>query len=586
MLLQGRRPRVLHWYHAGPMLFGDWGTSRLYVLGIAFAVMGQASLWYMAAMSILLIAVGWAYDVICRHFPDGSGVYSAARDRSESLAVVGGLLLCTDYIVTAALSALAACHYLQLPHPHLWAAGSIAVVGIINYFGPTRAGTLALVVALVTIVFTAIIGIASLPHLSEAVVTRPTGSVWASWSQFTAIILAISGVEAVANMTGIMVEPVTKTVRRSIWPVLIEIVVLNLILTVAMQAVPLKVLGDGDAAQAMTAHRDDMLNVLADYYVGPVFAGLAGLAFGALLLSAVNTAVTDLVSVQFTMARDRELPGRFGGLNRWGMPVIPLLVGTIIPMATVLLAQDVVILAELYAIGVVGAIALNVSICATNKGLGLKRHEQIGMVLLSVLLIAIWVTIACEKPRALVFAGGIIGAGLIARWLTRNYASVGEWMLAPTPYPMQIPLEPISVASPGPIAVGLTQDIPGGQVPVKSMPPAVPPKQILVASRGNPKLLRFAFEFAKAQQAEVLIVYVRYIAVDVVLLVRPMWQPTTMLSNSIDWPTRSQPSSECRTSWCTRPPVTSPKRSWILPRRAPSMYSCWAQLAAAHSGRR
>lgn len=514
MLFQGRRPRVLQWYHAGPMLFGDWGTSRLYVLGIAFAFMGQASLWYMAAMTILLIAVGWAYDVICRHFPDGGGVYSAARERSESLAVIGGLLLCTDYLVTASLSALAAFHYLHLPHPHFWAAGGIAIVGVINYFGPTRAGTLALVVALVTMVFTAIIGIASLPHLSEAVVTRPSGSVWTSWSQLTAIILAISGVEAVANMTGIMVEPVTKTVRRSIWPVLIEIVVLNLILTIAMQAVPLNVLGNGDAAQAMTAHRDDMLNALAEYYVGPVFAALAGLAFGALLLSAVNTAVTDLVSVQFAMARDKELPGRFGGLNRWGMPAIPLLIATLVPIATVLIAQDVVILAELCAIGVVGVIAMSVLVCATNRRLGLKLPEQIGMLLLSSLLIAIWVTIACEKPLALIFLCVIIGAGVFARWLTRNSASVGEWMLAPSPFPLQFPNGRVHAAPRSSAAVG-PKVLLGDQIPAASAPQVVSRKRFMVASHGNPKLLRFAFEYAKSQQAELWVVYIRYIAVDV-----------------------------------------------------------------------
>ena len=40
MLSVGERPRVLKWFHAGPMLFGDWGTSRLYVLGLAFASNG------------------------------------------------------------------------------------------------------------------------------------------------------------------------------------------------------------------------------------------------------------------------------------------------------------------------------------------------------------------------------------------------------------------------------------------------------------------------------------------------------------------------------------------------------------------
>ena len=125
MLVQGNRPRVLHWYHAGPMLFGDWGTSRLYVLGLAFFFTGRSSIWFMGAMSILLIAVGWAYDVICRHFPEGGGVYSAARQRSENLSVIGGLLLAADYVVTAALSALDAFHYLHLPYPQFWAAAGL-----------------------------------------------------------------------------------------------------------------------------------------------------------------------------------------------------------------------------------------------------------------------------------------------------------------------------------------------------------------------------------------------------------------------------------------------------------------------------
>ena len=506
MLVQGNRPRVLHWYHAGPMLFGDWGTSRLYVIGLAFFFTGQASLWFMGAMSFLLIAVGWAYSVICRHFPDGGGVYSAARLRSENLAVIGGLLLAADYVVTAALSALDAFHYLHVPHPEIWAAAGIALVGVINYFGPTKAGAAALVVALVTIVFTLIIGVAAVPHLSQAVVTEPTGNLWSSWTQFTAIILAISGVEAVANMTGIMVPPVEKTARRAIWPVLIEIVVLNLVLTLAMHAIPLDVLGNGDPAQAMTAHRDDMLNVLAAYYVGPKFAAVASLAFAALLLSAVNTSVTDLVSIQFMMARDRELPRPFGGLNRFGMPVLPLIIGTLIPVLTVLLAPDVGILAELYAIGVVGAVAINVSVCATNPKLGLKRFEQVGMLLLAILLVAIWFTIAYEKPRALLFASSIVGIGLFARWLTHNYSTIGQWMAAPTNFPLLVPLDSAAATT----GVASSREI---ETPALPIPHLTPSKRVMVATRGNSKLLRFAFEHSKAQHAEVWVMFIRYVAI-------------------------------------------------------------------------
>ena len=152
MLATGERPRELRWYHAGPMLFGDWGTSRLYVLGLAFAFNGRASFWFIALMSVLLVGVGWSYEIICRLFPDGGGVYSSARHRSQLLAVIGGLLLCADYVVTASLSCLDAFHYLEaalgfhglavmgVPIEAVLAAATILAIGGLNYFGPTKTG--------------------------------------------------------------------------------------------------------------------------------------------------------------------------------------------------------------------------------------------------------------------------------------------------------------------------------------------------------------------------------------------------------------------------------------------------------------
>src|ERR1700712_2485247 len=160
MLSTGERPRELHWYHAGPMLFGDWGTSRLYVLGLAFAFTGRSSFWFVAAMCALMIGVGWCYEIICRLFPDGGGVYSSAQRRSQLLAVVGGLLLCADYVVTASLSCLDAFHYLGINGYYLTLGGpsttkggvpidalaatlTILAIGGLNYFGPTKTGAVA-----------------------------------------------------------------------------------------------------------------------------------------------------------------------------------------------------------------------------------------------------------------------------------------------------------------------------------------------------------------------------------------------------------------------------------------------------------
>src|SRR5258708_36384448 len=110
MLTTGERPRALRWYHAGPMLFGDWGTSRLYVLGLAFAFNGRASFWFIALMSVLLVGVGWSYEIICRLFPDGGGVYSSARHRSQLLAGRRGPLPCADDLGAAGRSCLHAVH--------------------------------------------------------------------------------------------------------------------------------------------------------------------------------------------------------------------------------------------------------------------------------------------------------------------------------------------------------------------------------------------------------------------------------------------------------------------------------------------
>jgi nucleotide-binding universal stress UspA family protein len=494
MLAEGQRPRELHWYHAAAMLFGDWGTSRLYVLGLAFFYTGRASLWFMAAMSLLLIGVGWGYKVVCRIYPDGGGVYSSARHRSPTLAMIGGLLLCADYIVTAAISALDGFKYLNIPHAQWFALGSVIAIGCVNYFGPRKSGTAALVVAVVTIVLTLIIALFAAPSLEHAQIGRPAGSPLSWWAQFTSLILAISGVEAIANMTGLMVEPVEKTASRAILPVLAEIVVLNLVLTLAMLATPLDVLGDGNAANAYSAHRDDMLRVIATHYVGPTFAAGASIVFALLLLSAANTAISDLVSIQFMMSRDRELPAFLGLLNAWGMPVLPLVAATAVPVGVLLVFSDVDQLADLYAIGVVGAVAINLGSCATNPKIELARYERIGMGGLSVLMIAVWITIAYEKPHALIFAMSILGVGLVTRYLVQHRAQVRDWALAEFG-------QPKAAAEPA-----------FGELEWK---PVATPNRMLVATPGRLAAFRFALQEAKEHNLELDVLFVRHLAVPV-----------------------------------------------------------------------
>jgi len=74
-----KRPRNVDWKRAAAILYGDWGTSKAYVIGLAFAVAGYASFWLIAAMCVLTALVGLNYMVICRLYPDGGGVYAAVK---------------------------------------------------------------------------------------------------------------------------------------------------------------------------------------------------------------------------------------------------------------------------------------------------------------------------------------------------------------------------------------------------------------------------------------------------------------------------------------------------------------------------
>src|SRR6201993_5409152 len=131
-----KRPRNVDTPRAAAILYGDWGTSKAYVIGLAFAVGGYSSFWLIAAMCLLTALVGVNYMIICRLYPDGGGVYASVRHRSEVISIVGAFLLIADYLVTAAISALSAFQYLGVPHPEKFAAMSILIMGLLHFMGP------------------------------------------------------------------------------------------------------------------------------------------------------------------------------------------------------------------------------------------------------------------------------------------------------------------------------------------------------------------------------------------------------------------------------------------------------------------
>jgi len=87
-------------------------------------------------------------------------------------------------------------------------------------------------------------------------------------------------------------------------------------------------------------------------------------------------------------------------------------------------------LASLYAIGVVGAITLNLASCATNFALPLKRWERNLLFISAGILLLIELTIALQKHNALFFVLTVLATGLALRYMAK--------LIVPIPIPAEI----------------------------------------------------------------------------------------------------------------------------------------------------
>ena len=497
------RPRNVDWKRAAGLLYGDWGTSKAYVIGLAFVAAGFASLPIILAVCILTAIVAYNYIIVCAHFPDGGGVYSAARSQSRFLASVGALLLIANFLVTAALSGWAAASYLGVRTQYAPVAAMvlILVVGVINYFGPKHSGSVSIYLAVPAILVVFGIIAFSIPYLNVSHLEPRHENLGNTWVAFVGVILALSGVEAIANITGVMkLDPdataaapkVTRTATKAILPVAIEVVAGTALIGWAMLSL------SKSFGSELAAHKEDMLRFVGQHYAtlaggpwfGQVFAWFVGIIFGLLLISAVNTAVVALIGVIYMMAQDGEMPQRFARLNKYGVPQIPLVVAVAIPILILAITRQFEALAGLYAIGVVGAIAVNLGSCTFNKRLNLRPWERIIMGGTFFVLAGVELTLAKTKPDALFFAMCVLVVGLAFRAYSHKLSGLKTMTVARTVADM---------VSPDKIAA-IQPRLEEGQ-------------KIMVAARGVTQVLSFALEEAELRKATLCVLFVKEVSV-------------------------------------------------------------------------
>jgi nucleotide-binding universal stress UspA family protein len=281
---------------------------------------------------------------------------------------------------------------------------------------------------------------------------------------------------------------------------MLEVCVFTALLGLAMHALPGLVVNQGDVdAPGHRGVRDYMLRYMAEVFAGSIFGPVVGkvagwvvsVVIGVLLLSAVNTAIVGLIAILFMMSRDGELPASFEKLNGFGVPTLGLLVSTLVPAFLVIAVRDVSGLADLYAVGVVGAIATNLGSTSTDRSLRLEPWERVLMFSTFILMSAIEITLFAVKPNARVFCAAILSVGLILHGLAAERARKRRERAQPA----AVTTKPLEQAAPALASEGEDEEFSGSPM--------------ICAVRGIGRTLDFALEEARSTKRPLYLLFVR-----------------------------------------------------------------------------
>jgi hypothetical protein len=177
-------------------------------------------------------------------------------------------------------------------------------------------------------------------------------------------------------------------------------------------------------------------------------------------------------------------------LNRHGVPFIPLLIAIGIPILVLAVTKEFEGLAGLYAIGVVGAITVNLGACTFNRHIDLRLYQRVIMGVTFFILFFVEVTIARTKPDALFFAMCVLGIGYALRAYSHKLAGLKT---------MTVSTGVAAMVNPE-TATAIEPRLKEGQ-------------KILVAARGITPVLGYALEEAQLRNATLCVLYVKEIAV-------------------------------------------------------------------------
>ncbi|MCE9594605.1 MAG: APC family permease [Planctomycetes bacterium] len=407
------------------MVFADIGTSIYYVPGILYAEPAVRDLapFFVATALLGFVLLASKYTEICWRNPDGGGVVTIASQAfSPTWGAFGGLLICVDYFLTAAISSVSGLQYLGSVFPVLsehvvwFAIAVLAVLALVNIIGIRESATLSLFMAVlalvVDIVVIVVVFVSATPEQWAQV--RHTATLAKDIDLSTFLIgfggawLAFSGLESISQLSPAMRLPIKRTAARGM-----TLVVATILLTVPVLTLfAISLL----TPEIKTNESERFLSELAFVGGGTPIKLAVVVSASALLLFAANTAIIGCYHVFMALSERHFMPsGILRRSRRFRTPHIAILIATVMPMVVVVMTRgEMKLLGDLYAFGLLGAFVLSSAGLDMVRWREGKRGWTFWLGLFTTLLVYVaWMVNLFHKKDATIFGVFTVGVGML-----------------------------------------------------------------------------------------------------------------------------------------------------------------------------
>ncbi|HET7405023.1 MAG TPA: APC family permease [Candidatus Bathyarchaeia archaeon] len=440
--------------------YADVAEGIYFTLGLVVIYAGAAATYayLLATIAYVLTALCYAELASLYHQAGGAFVY-ARRAFGPNIAFLAAWALLLDYVVTTAISALAAMGYLSYFFPKLneplligsaTAAAIILLVGL-NIFGLTESAKFSYFLVLFNIAGMATVLVAGyLFSYHPGLNTIQFGTSPTYHNFLYAITIAMSsylGIEVISQSAGETRRP-AKNIPRAVF----LISAATVIAAISFSTLAVGVRSVQDFQNNPTSINDPVAFIAQAFPNGWIFASLASFLGVSILLVASNAGIVGSSRIGYAMSQDGVIPRFFGRLHgKYSTPFVSIILFSAVSVALAF-SGELGFVAELYNFGALFAYVIVglslISLRNTDRALfrpfktpgsitipafwkkaaGSEESERYTIPIIGVLCViadlTIWLLVVILHPLGRIFGTIWMGAGLLVFFAYTRFRKV------------------------------------------------------------------------------------------------------------------------------------------------------------------